>query len=181
MLRLYYRLIFLAILIPSFLYADGMIIGGDECSEGSASVSELCNGSLSFDQFLDTANADGWSWTTTKAVTIWGVEPYISYYGDATITCRIGTSANLTSYLAEGTSATITASGYKQVAFSGCVALSNSTTYYVGCIASSGSALALYDNDNDTCGNQAYSATSGWNMDTGPSAQDWEWRFVEIP
>jgi hypothetical protein len=101
--------------------------------------------------------------------------------GDSVV-CRIGTASDLSSYLAESDTVSITTTSKhdKLVPFGTCLNLTDSTVYYVGCTETG--TVYMYKSDTNQCGSDAddarYAASSGWNMVTSDTTEDVDWTLV---
>ena len=143
----------------------------DTCGDGGYGDDD-CGGTIDYQAAtLHTSDAQGFKFTASSGYSTYGVAPYIDYSAGSgeTMTCRIGTAVDLSSYDRECTSAAISGDGYLDCPWSsgsgGCFTLTGSTTYYVGCIVSGGTNY-LVDTSSEECNNRQYAAGSGgWNID----------------
>lgn len=186
MFRLYSRLIFIFILFwTQFCIADGMIINsGNTCAQGADS-SDLCAGGTTGVN-LAGSDARGFCFTKSGTETVWGIDVYLwanDGVGDS-ITLRIGTSSDLSTYLAESSSTNITnTSGqFVTIDFEQCLELTNATVYCVGMIETG--TVLMGRSASNVCGsdsNDAYtyaSGSGGWNMINSDTTYDIQWTLI---
>lgn len=121
----------------------------------------------------ETAAKGGQQFLTTTAAELTGITVWIAGYSAAdTITCRVGTTSDLTTYIDEGTTE-ITSTGEITVPFTGAKTLADATEYFLGCKFASTVTIGI-DNTAAYSTYYRYYAGAGqeWNMASAVSASD---------
>jgi len=136
------------------------------CDTGTVDQSQQVTDS----SFSGAGLAFGQSFIVSSTGSVYSVSATIS--GDnnsSTIECRIGTSADLTTYLDTDSASitwTSTANVKHEAVFSNHPSLTAGTTYYMGCVVSdSGHSFMRYAADgNQYADGDYYYGSSGWSM-----------------
>ena len=181
--------LFLLLLVPSLCFSDAALIGLEANQEVAAGA---CDTQTATPDLTDITGGErpiytgasgqirGNTFTTPSSDTdLYSIEVYaIDVETTATLTIRVGTSTNLTSYLYEETLEITVGDENKfhEVTFSGTPTLSTSTTYYFGCSWSGTSetedlGLAITTGDDYASNDHIY-ATNSWNLTSSTSTYD---------
>lgn len=167
----------LAILILLFCANANAIVVGQQQSVGGW-VCDSGTTAISYEDTTDTGvtslgtDAHGQSFTPSVDTPLHSIEVYWGYASGCAATIRIGTSNDLTTYIA---SATVSGDGTGwSTPFDMStdeITLTGSTKYYIGIVETGGDCRWTYErSDGYTDGNEIYSS-SGWVMD-GNSSYD---------
>ena len=163
-----------------------MLIDEDSgtCTQGSENASDTCSEEDGYSALLAT-NAKLTQFTAQDTYSSYGLRVHMrSGSGTSVMVCRIGTSSDLSSYMASATlSTSVTTPAGEDVigAWDSSVSITTSTTYYIGCLEISG-AVELNRDSAGGCANmnERYASDSGspWDLDQ-TSDYDYNWGMIE--